>query len=141
MDTTPTEAVALFEATIEPGAETATIEPPTPKPKRAPRKKKETPTQPPNEEPDPPAPEEERPAEEIKIPTPPPTPKAKARPKAKPRAKKLPTHDDEGQRIRPPASLERPVRPETPDEFWSNTLKTMKEKKDRQYATLIQAAF
>ena len=141
--TTPlqTEAVALFEATIEPGAETATIEPPTPKPKRAPRKKKETPTPPPNEEPDPPAPEEERPAEEIKIPTPPPTPKAKARPKAKPRAKKLPTHDDEGQRIRPPASLERPVRPETPDEFWSNTLKTMKEKKDRQYATLIQAAF
>ena len=37
--TTPTEAVALFEATIEPGAEAATSEKaPTPKPKRAPRK-------------------------------------------------------------------------------------------------------
>ena len=146
--TTPlqTEAVALFEATIEPGAETATIEPPTPKPKRAPRKKKEkeeTPTPPSNEEAIPPTPEEEHPAEEIKIPS----PKAKAKPRAKPKAKQVstkqsfPTHDDEGQRLRPPPSVERPTRPETPEEFWNSTLKNMKEKKDRQYASLIQAAF
>ena len=152
--TTPlqTEAVALFEATIEPSAETATIEPPTPKPKRPPRKKKEKeaaapnpdPTPPPTEEAIPPTPEEEHPAEEIRIPP----PKAKAKPRAKPKAKQVstkqqgyPTHDDEGQRLRPPPSMERPTRPETPEEFWSSTLKNMKEKKDRQYASLIQAAF
>ena len=145
--TTPTEAVALFEATIEPGAEAATNEAPTPKPKRPPRKKKEKETHepkttPPPIEESPPTPEVEHPAEEIKISP----PKAKAKPRAKPKAKTkttptFPTHDDEGQRIRPPPSLERPTKPETAEEFWNNTLKNMKEQKDRQYASLIQAAF
>ena len=161
--TTPTDDVPVFETTIEPApqadavaesADSALAEPPTPtpKPKRPPRKKKEKeaaapnpdPTPPPIEEAVPPTPEEERPAEEIRIPP----PKAKAKPRAKPKAKQVstkqqgyPTHDDEGQRLRPPPSMERPTRPETPEEFWSSTLKNMKEKKDRQYASLIQAAF
>ena len=153
----PTDDVALFEATHElppdaavvEAAGDATAEPPTPKPKRPPRKKKEkgeatttttTATLP--TEPSPPTPEEEHPAEEIKISP----PKAKAKPRAKPKAKQVspqqfPTHDDEGQRLRPPPSMERPTKPETAEEFWSNTLKNMKEKKDRQYASLIQSAF
>ena len=144
--TTPTDDVVIFETTLEPATEGATVEPPTPKPKRPPRKKKEKETHepkttPPPIEESPPTPEVEHPAEEIKIP-----PKAKAKPRAKPKAKTVstqgyPTHDDEGQRVRPPPSMERPTRPETPDEFWSNTLKNMKEKKDRQYASLVQAAF
>ena len=162
--TTPlqTEAVAVFETTVEPtpqanavaeSADSTLAEPPTPvpKPKRPPRKKKEKeaaapnpdPTPPPTEEAIPPTPEEEHPAEEIRIPP----PKAKAKPRAKPKAQQVstkqsfPTHDDEGQRLRPPPSVERPTRPETPEEFWNSTLKNMKEKKDRQYASLIQAAF
>ena len=133
--TTPTDDVVIFETTIEPATEGATMEPPTPKPKRPPRKKKEKetpdPTPPPIENVSPPTPETEHPAEEIKIPP----PKAKAKPRAKPKAKQVqttpnfPTHDDEGQRIRPPPSLERPTRPETAEEFWNATLKNMKEKK------------
>ena len=137
-------------AVVEAAGGDATAELPTPKPKRSPRKKKEkaeevmtmTTTSPPTPIEDPPAPEVEVPAEEIKISP----PKAKAKPRAKPKAKtkptpNFPTHDDEGQRIRPPPSLERPTKPETPEEFWHSTLKNMKEQKDRQYATLIQAAF
>ena len=143
---TPTE-VAVFETTHEPPPDAANlestaaaVEPPTPKPKRPPRKKKET-TVVPTVEPDPPAPEVEHPAEEIKI-----TAKARAKPRAKPKAKtvstsEFPTHDDEGQRIRPPPSTDKPTRPETPEQFWNSTLKNMKEKKDRQYASLIQSAF
>ena len=102
-----------------------------------------TTTPPPTPIDDPPVPEVEHPAEEIKISP----PKAKAKPRAKPKAKQIqttpnfPTHDDEGQRLRPPPSLERPTKPETAEEFWNNTLKNMKEQTDRQYATLIQAAF
>ena len=117
---TPPTEVAVFETTHEPPPDAANlestvaaVEPPTPKPKRPPRKKKETPAV----EPDPPAPEVEHPAEEIKI-----AAKAKAKPRAKPKAKtvstpEFPTHDDEGQRIRPPPSLERPAMPETPEQF------------------------
>ena len=158
--TNPTE-VAVFEATHELPPDAAIVEsaatvpePPTPKPKRPPRRKKEpaavavavaaAPTTPPIDS-NPPAPEVEHPAEEIKI-----AAKAKAKPRAKPKAKPkdkpvptqdYPTHDDEGQRIRPPPSMEKPTRPETPEQFWNSTLKNMKDKKDRQYASLIQAAF
>ena len=152
--TNPTE-VAVLEATHELPPDAATVEsaatvpePPTPKPKRPPRKKKEpaavavaaAPTTPPIDS-NPPAPEVEHPAEEIKI-----AAKAKAKPRAKPKAKPVPTqgyptHDDERQRIRPPPSMEKPTRPETPEQFWNSTLKNMKDKKDRQYASLIQAAF
>ena len=137
---------------VESADSTPVDDPITPKTKKAPRKKKEKgeavapePTTPPIVEAKPPTPETEHPAVEIKISTP---PKAKAKPRAKPKAKTVPTqqqsfptHDDEGQRLRPPPSLELPTKPETPEEFWNNTLKNMKEKKDRQYATLIQAAF
>ena len=136
-------------ATVD-SVDSTAAEPPTPKPKRPPRKKKDkepteaktTETPPPIDEVSPPTPETEHPAEEIQIAP----PKAKAKPRAKPKAKQVqtqqfPTHDDEGQRLRPPPSMERPTRPETPEEFWSNTLKNMKEKKDRQYASLIQSAF
>ena len=162
--TTPTDDVVPVEASVEPHApppialvesadSTPADDPITPKPKKAPRKKKEKgeatapnpdPTTPPIVEAKPPTPETEHPADEIKISTP---PKAKAKPRAKPKAKTVPTqqgyptHDDEGQRLRPPPSLELPTKPETPEEFWNNTLKDMKEQKDRQYATLIQAAF
>ena len=153
---TPTDNVAVFETTPEAQPDTAVVEsasdaaaePPTPKPKRPPRKKKEkvdtleARTPPPPIEESPPTPEVEHQAEEIKISP----PKAKAKPRAKPKAKQVstqqfPTHDDEGQRLRPPPSLERPTKPETAEEFWSNTLRNMKEKKDRQYASLIQSAF
>ena len=138
---TPIETeVAVFEATHELPPEAANfesaatvVESTTPKAKRPPRKKKATtatpatadpPTPPPEPqrdstskevEPDPPAPEVEHPAEEIKI-----AAKAKAKPRAKPKAKPVPTqgyptHDDEGQRIRPPPSMERPTKPETPE--------------------------
>ena len=159
VNTEPTN-VAVFETTpelpptavVEAAGRDATAELPTPKPKRPPRKKKEkaeegkattmTTTPPPTSIDDPPVPETEHPAEEIKISP----PKAKAKPRAKPKAKtnptpNFPTHDDEGQRIRPPPSLERPTKPETAEEFWNSTLKNMKEKKERQYASLIHAAF
>ena len=76
---------------------------------------------------DPPTPEMEHSANKSEI-----THKTKAKPRVKTSStQKFPTHDDEGQRIRPPPSREKPTRPETPDEFWSNTLKHMKAKKDK----------
>jgi hypothetical protein len=86
-------------------------------------------------------PETEIPTEEIKIATKPKN-KAKAKPKVKIQDHPA-THDPDEVPPRgpPPPSREKPRKPETPDEFWQNTLRTMKEKKDRQYASLIAAAF
>ena len=41
----------------------------------------------------------------------------------------------------PPPSREKLVKPETPDQFWNNTLKNMKEKKMQQYKALCSNAF
>jgi hypothetical protein len=41
----------------------------------------------------------------------------------------------------PPPSRAPKQKHETPDQFWSNTLKQMKEKKQQQYQKLAAAAF
>jgi hypothetical protein len=87
----------------------------------------------------------EHPVEEIKIAA---KAKAKSKPRAKPKPKALvsvivPTHDPDEvpPQPPPPPSREKHARPETPDEFWNNTIKNMKDKKDKQYASLIKCAF
>ena len=42
---------------------------------------------------------------------------------------------------RAPASKVIPTKPETPDQFWTNTVKNMKEKKMQQYKALCSNAF
>jgi hypothetical protein len=101
---------------------TATATPPPPTPNKSPEKT-------------------EIPTEEIKTAAKPKT-KAKAKPKVK-----IQDHPDTHEpdevppRGPPPPSREKKQKPETPDEFWRNTLQNMKEKKDRQYASLTAAAF
>ena len=41
----------------------------------------------------------------------------------------------------PQPSRGKPVKPETPDQFWNNTVKNMKEKKIQQYKFLCSNAF
>jgi hypothetical protein len=71
-------------------------------------------------------------------------PRAKAKPKAKPQQDpREPTHapDEVPEQGPPPPSRAPKQKHETPDEFWSNTLKQMKEKKNQQYQKLAAAAF
>jgi hypothetical protein len=70
--------------------------------------------------------------------------RAKAKPKAKPQQDpQEPTHapDEVPERGPPPPSRAPQQKHETPDQFWSNTLKQMKEKKNQQYQKLAAAAF
>jgi hypothetical protein len=102
------------------------------------------------------APEVEIPVEENKLPEIVPTkkPRAKAKPRAKPTPK--PTHDADEVRIPrnsklnevevppqgpAPPSRAPPIKYESPDEFWNNTIKNMKEKKKKQYEQLAAQAF
>jgi hypothetical protein len=77
----------------------------------------------------------------------PPTPKrvrAKPKPKAQPQQdSREPTHapDEVPERGPPPPSRAPKQKLETPDQFWSNTLKQMKEKKNLQYQKLAAASF
>ena len=41
----------------------------------------------------------------------------------------------------PPPSREKAMKPESPDQFWNNTVKNMKEKKMQQYKNLCSNAF
>jgi hypothetical protein len=70
-------------------------------------------------------------------------PRAKAKPRAKPQDPREPTHapDEVPEQEPPPPSRAPKQKHETPDEFWSNTLKQMKEKKKQQYQKLAAAAF
>ena len=67
-----------------------------------------------------------------------PVKRAKAKAKAK-------TEEYDADEVPPqppaPPSREKPVRPETPDQFWNNTVKNMKEKKMQQYKNLCSNAF
>jgi hypothetical protein len=115
------------------------------------------------------APEVEIAVEEIKIADAVPTkkPRAKAKPRAKPTPQ--PTHDADEVRIPrnsklnevevriprnsklnevevppqgpAPPSRAPPIKYESPDEFWNNTIKNMKEKKKKQYEQLAAQAF
>jgi hypothetical protein len=70
--------------------------------------------------------------------------RAKAKPKAQQQQdSREPTHAaDEVPPQRPPLPSRAPKQKlETPDQFWSNTLRKMKEKKNQQYQKLAAAAF
>jgi hypothetical protein len=86
-------------------------------------------------------PEVEIPVEEIKIAEK--KPRAKAKPRAKPTPK--PTHDADEVEVPPqgpaPPARAPPMKYESPDEFWNNTIKNMKEKKKKQYEQLAAQAF
>jgi hypothetical protein len=88
-------------------------------------------------------PEVEIPVEENKLPEIVPTkkPRAKAKPRAKPTPQ--PTHDADEVPPQGPAPPSRapPMKYESPDEFWNNTIKNMKEKKKKQYEQLAAQAF
>jgi hypothetical protein len=90
---------------------------------------------------------EEKPPPGLETQQEPPTPKrvrAKAKPKAQPQQdSREPTHaaDEVPERGPPPPSRAPKQKFETPDQFWANTLKQMKEKKNQQYQKLAAAAF
>jgi hypothetical protein len=96
-----------------------------------------------SDEPIPIQPEVEIPVEENKLPEIVPTkkPRAKAKPRAKVEPK--PTHDADEVPPQGPAPPSRapPMKYESPDEFWNNTIKNMKEKKKKQYEQLAAQAF
>jgi hypothetical protein len=142
-----TSVEPLVEASAEPLVE-ASAEPVVMKKKRSPPKAKAKATPPGLEEPAP-TPQEEEPPEveipvvEIKIADAAPTkkPRAKAKPRAKPTPQ--PTHDADEVPPQGPAPPSRapPIKYESPDEFWNNTIKNMKEKKKKQYEQLAAQAF
>jgi outer membrane biosynthesis protein TonB len=75
-------------------------------------------------------------------------PPKRTRPKAKPKAQpqqdsREPTHapDEVPEPGPPPPSRAPKQKLETPDQFWSNTLKQMKDRKNQQYQKLAAAAF
>ena len=55
----------------------------------------------------------------------------------------VPTHDADEVPPQPPPepSRQKPERHETPEQFWNNTIKNMKEKKLNQYKSLCSNAF
>ena len=86
---------------------------------------------------------EEKPAPGLEKQPPPNRTRAKAKPKAQPQQDaREPTHapDEVPDQGPPPPSRAPKQKHETPDEFWSNTLKQMKEKKNQQYQKLAAAA-
>jgi hypothetical protein len=101
---------------------------------------------------------EEKPAPGLEKQPPPKRIRAKAKPKAQPQQQNLdkvelsqpglrnprePTHapDEVPEQGPPPPSRALKQKHETPDQFWANTLKQMKEKKKQQYEQLAAAAF
>jgi hypothetical protein len=131
------------ETSVEPPVETS-VEPVVMKKKRSPPKAKAKAAAAPGlEQPEEEAPEVEIPVEENKLPEIVPTkkPRAKAKPRAKPTPQ--PTHDADEVPPQGPAPPSRapPMKYESPDEFWNNTIKNMKEKKKKQYEQLAAQAF
>jgi hypothetical protein len=142
-ESNPTPDEAYVETTVEPLVE-ASAEPVVMKKKRSPPKAKAKAAAPGLEEPAPTpqeaeAPEVEIPVVEIKIAD------KKPRAKAKPRAKPTPQPTHEADEVPPqgpaPPSRAPPIKYESPDEFWNNTIKNMKEKKKKQYEQLAAQAF
>ena len=87
---------------------------------------------------------EEKPAPGLEKQPPPKRTRPKAKPKAKPQEdSQEPTHapDEVPEQGPPPPSRAPKQKQETPDQFWSNTLRQMKEKKNQQYQKLAAAAF
>jgi hypothetical protein len=87
---------------------------------------------------------EEKPAPGLEKQPPPKRTRAKAKPKAKPQQDpQEPTHapDEVPEQEPPPPSRAPKQKHETPDQFWSNTLRQMKEKKNQKYQQLAAAAF
>jgi hypothetical protein len=146
-ESNPTPDETPVETTVEPPVEASvetSVEPVVMKKKRSPPKAKAKAAAAPGlEQPEEEAPEVEIPVEENKLPEIVPTkkPRAKAKPRAKPTPQ--PTHDADEVPPQGPAPPSRapPMKYESPDEFWNNTIKNMKEKKKKQYEQLAAQAF